>query len=102
MASPSTKTINLEYCRVRMNIWYRPPSESQPPVARDAVCAISSEINIVCADWVHDDQLHTLGFSCYAIECVQAPEGMRNYLEKELALNRIVSVQRRGVSTPRI
>ncbi|KDN49272.1 hypothetical protein RSAG8_01974, partial [Rhizoctonia solani AG-8 WAC10335] len=35
------------------------------------------------------ENLGNLGFNCYAIECVQAPEGMRNYLERELALNRI-------------
>ncbi|KAG9104434.1 Structural maintenance of chromosomes protein 5, partial [Ceratobasidium sp. 392] len=40
--------------KVRMNIWYRPPSQSQPPVPPE-----------------------------------DAPEGMRNYLEKELNLNRI-------------
>ncbi|CAE6471716.1 unnamed protein product [Rhizoctonia solani] len=55
--------------RVRMNIWWRPPSDSQPPVPRE--------------------NLGNLGFNCYAIECVQAPEGMRNYLEREIGLNRI-------------
>ncbi|CAE6432177.1 unnamed protein product [Rhizoctonia solani] len=55
--------------RVRMNIWWRPPSDSQPPVPQE--------------------NLGNLGFNCYAIECVQAPEGMRNYLEREIGLNRI-------------
>ncbi|KAH7343207.1 P-loop containing nucleoside triphosphate hydrolase protein [Rhizoctonia solani] len=55
--------------RVRMNIWWRPPSDSQPPVPRE--------------------NLANLGFNCYAMECVQAPAGMRNYLERELSLNRI-------------
>ncbi|CAE6474852.1 unnamed protein product [Rhizoctonia solani] len=55
--------------KVRMNIWWRPSSDSHPPVPRE--------------------NLGNLGFNCYAIECVQAPEGMRNYLERELALNRI-------------
>ncbi|KAJ1309249.1 hypothetical protein OPQ81_004914 [Rhizoctonia solani] len=55
--------------KVRMNIWWRPPSDTQPPVPRE--------------------NLANLGFNCYAIECVQAPEGMRNYLERELGLNRI-------------
>ncbi|KAG8692737.1 Structural maintenance of chromosomes protein 5, partial [Ceratobasidium sp. 395] len=55
--------------KVRMNIWYRPPSQTQPPVPLE--------------------DLQKLRFNCYAIDCVQAPEGMRNYLEKELSLNRI-------------
>ncbi|KAG8689456.1 Structural maintenance of chromosomes protein 5 [Ceratobasidium sp. 423] len=55
--------------RVRMNIWWRPPSDTRPPVPRE--------------------NLASLGFNCYAIECVQAPEGMRNYLERELGLSRI-------------
>ncbi|KAG9096070.1 Structural maintenance of chromosomes protein 5 [Ceratobasidium sp. 370] len=55
--------------KVRMNIWYRPPSQTQPPVP--------------------PEDLPKLGFNCYAFDCVQAPEGMRSYLEKELNLNRI-------------
>ncbi|KAG9079251.1 Structural maintenance of chromosomes protein 5, partial [Ceratobasidium sp. UAMH 11750] len=55
--------------KVRMNIWYRPPSQTQPPVP--------------------PEDLPKLGFNCYAFDCVQAPEGMRSYLEKELGLNRI-------------
>ncbi|CAE6422238.1 unnamed protein product [Rhizoctonia solani] len=55
--------------RVRVNIWWRPLSDTQPPVPRE--------------------NLANLGFNCYAIECVQAPEGMRSYLERELALHRI-------------
>ncbi|QRV73263.1 structural maintenance of chromosomes protein [Ceratobasidium sp. AG-Ba] len=60
--------------KVRVNIWYRPPSQSQPPVP--------------------PENLQNLGFDCYAIERVQAPEGMRNYLEKELGLNRIALATR--------
>ncbi|KAF8709654.1 P-loop containing nucleoside triphosphate hydrolase protein, partial [Rhizoctonia solani] len=55
--------------KVRVNIWWRPLSDSHPPVPQE--------------------NLTNLGFNCYAIDCVQAPEGMRNYLERELTLHRI-------------
>lgn len=63
--------------KVRMNIWYRPPS--QPPQR------------------VPPEALAKFGFNCYALDCVQAPEGMRNYLEKELGLDRIALALREDV-----